>query len=129
MQPIPVRALTVFGAGHLLLATGFLAAAAYYGDILLGVIGLLNLWLAYSWAMTPTFTLFHNRVETYNRLGQLRRQSFFKGLDQLELRGRQIFIPDTTLPVADATLGRAGDWDRVRAAIEGAQRRSASEPS
>jgi hypothetical protein len=118
MEPIPVRAHGAIGLGHLLLAAGFVAAAAYYTDVLLGVIGLLNLWLAYSWAMTPTFTLFHNRVETYSRLGTVRRQRWFVGLDLLEVRGRQLYLQDARLPVADATLARAGDWQRVVDAIE-----------
>ncbi len=122
MDPIPVRAHSAIGLGHLLLALGFLAAAAFYADVLLGSIGLLNLWLAHSWSMRPVFALHHDRVEVYNRLGGLRRQSFFTGLGQLELRGRQLFLPDTLLPVADATLARAGDWDKVVAAVEAARR-------
>lgn len=122
MHPIPVRAHGIIGLGHLLLATGFLAAAAFYGDVLLGVIGLLNLWLATSWSMTPTFTLFHNRVESYSRFGRVRRQSFFADLGSLEIKGRQLYLPDTRLPVADATLARARDWQRVVAAIEAASR-------
>jgi hypothetical protein len=121
MKPIAVRAHGAIGLGHLLLAVGFLAAAAFYADILLGVIGLLNLGLAYSWAMTPTFALFHNRVETYNRLGGVRRKTFFTGLDQLEIRGRQLYLQDVRLPVADATLGRAQDWERIRQAIAAAR--------
>ncbi len=121
MEPIPVRAHGAIGLGTLILAIGFTAGAAAYEDVLLGVIGLLNLALAYSWAVTPSFTLFQNRLEIYNRLGGVRRQSFFPRLDQLEVRGRQLFLQDTRLPVADATLARARDWRRVVDAIQAAR--------
>ena len=121
MRPIPVRAHGVIGLGHLLLAAGFLASAAYYGDALLGVIGLLNLWFAYSWSITPTFTLFRSQLETYSRLGTVRRRTYFTGLDQLEARGRQLYLRDVRLPVADATLARSQDWHRVVEAVDAAR--------
>jgi hypothetical protein len=126
MDSIPVRAHGAIGAGHLILATGFLAGAAYYGDVVLGVIGLLNLGLAYSWSITPIFTVFHNRVESYNRLGAVRRRVFFVGLDLLEIRGRQIYLRDDRLPAADATLGRARDWRKVLSALDVARGRGAA---
>jgi len=126
MEPIPVRAHGGIGLVHLIIALGFLAGSAYFEDYLLGVIGLLNLGLAYSWSVTPIFVLFHKRVDSYNRFGKLRRQSFFTGLDQLEVRGRQLFLPDTRLPVADATLARARDWREAAAAIETARKRRAT---
>ena len=126
MEPIFVRAHGAIGLVHLLIALGFLAGGAYFEDYLLGVIGLLNLGLAYSWSVTPIFTLFHNRVESYNRFGKLRRQSFYTGLDQLEIRGRQLFLHDARLPVADATLARARDWGQAAAAIEAAGQRGAT---
>jgi len=133
MTPIPVRAHGAIGVGHLILAVGFLAVAGVYADWILGLIGVLNLGLAYSWSTTPTFTLFQNRIEVYNRFGGIRRQILVRGLGQLELRGRQLYLPDTKLPAVDATLGRAQDWARVVAAIEaasdGSTRSSRSAPS
>ncbi len=120
-RPIPVRAHGVVALLHLGVALGFLAAGGFYRDPLLGGIGLLALWLARSWAITPTFTLFANRVETYNRLGGVRRKTLFSGLDILEARGRQLFLPDNRLPIADGTLARARDWQRIVEAVEAAR--------
>ncbi len=126
MDPIPVRAHGVIGLAHLVIALGFLAGGAYSEDYLLGVIGALNLGLAYSWSVIPIFTLGHNRVDSYNRFGKLRRQTFVKSLDQLEIRGRQLFLGDARLPVVDGTLARARDWDAAADAIDTARQRAAA---
>jgi hypothetical protein len=117
VNPIPVRAHSFIGFGTLGLGVVALIPAALLGDVVLGGAAALLLLLSWSWFATPLFSVYPDRIERYGRLGGVRQQVFFAGLDQLELRGRQLYLAGERIPIADATVARPRDWQRLERAV------------